>query len=361
MRKLLMCLAGASLLTGQQPAPPNPATSSGADDSPDLVLKVGTTGVQAPATVLDSDGKRVEGLTALDFRLFDNGKPQRITMDLTEHPVSVVVAVQANSSMEKILPQIQRVGSVFDAMVAGETGEVAVLAFDHRNQIMTPFTSDPDTIHQAFKRIKAGSTTSALNDAVMESLNMLLARPKDRRRVLVIISESRDIGSHIRVRDVLTSAEFKNVVIYPLDVSHLLTSLTAKVLPNHPNTIPPGGIALPAGYVNTPTLDAQMTQNGNYVPLIKEIFTQIKAIFVSNPLEVYSRYTGGREFPFFTQKGLEEAIADIGKQLHTVYMLTYIPNNQDESGFHSIKVKVNRADLKVTTRDGYWWAGKPQQ
>ena len=362
MRKLFAGLALTGLLVAQQPPPPTEVALQDDQNLEDqLTIKVGTTGVQAPVTVLDSDGKLVEGLTALNFRLLDNGKLQKITMDLAEHPVSVVVAVQANSSMEKILPQIRKVGSVFDAMVAGETGEVAVIAFDHRNQVMTPFTSDPDMIHEAFKNIKAGSTTSALNDAVMEGLNMLRTRKKDHRRVLVVISESRDMGSHIHVRDVLTNAEFSDIVIYPLDVSHLLTSLTAKQLPNRPNPIPPGGQALPGGTVMTPTLDLQMNQNGNYVPVIKEIFTQIKAIFVQNPLEIYSRYTGGREFPFFTQKGLEEAVADIGKQLHSVYVLTYVPNDQDEAGFHTIQVKVDKPDLKVATKDGYWWAGKPQQ
>jgi VWFA-related protein len=354
MRKLFVGFALTGLLVAQQPTDAPPSDS-------DLLIKVGTTGVQAAVTVLDNDGKLVEGLTALNFRLLDNGKLQKVTMDVGEHPVSVVVAVQANSSMEHILPQINKIGSVFDSMVAGETGEVAVIAFDHRNQIMTPFTSDPDAIHQAFKKIKYGSTTSALNDAVMAGLNMLRTRPPDHRRVLVVISESRDMGSHIHVRDVLTNAEFNNIVIYPLDVSHLLTSLTAKQQAARPNPIPPGGQVLPGGNVMTPTLDLQMNQNGNFVPVIKEIFTQIKAIFVSNPLEIYSRYTGGREFPFFSQKGLEEAVADIGKQLHTVYMLTYTPNNQEEAGFHTIKVQVDRPDLKVTSRDGYWWAGVKQQ
>jgi VWFA-related protein len=360
MPKLLAGL-GVVVLAWTLVAQQQPATPNSGDDGGFKLPPVSVENVQAPVTVLDSDGKLVSGLTALDFQLLDNGKPQKIVMDLGEHPVSVVVVVQANSSMEHVLPQIQKVGSVFDNMVAGETGEVALLAFDHRIQTLTPFTTDPDMIHAAFKKLKAGSTTSALNDAVMEGLNMLRTRPKDHRRVLIVISESRDMGSHIHVRDVLTNAEFNNIVIYPLDVSHLVTSLTAKQLPNRPNPIPPGGITLPAGTVMTPTQDLQLNQNGNYVPVFKEIFTQIKAIFVSNPLEVYSRYTGGREFPFFTQRGLEDAVTDIGKQLHSVYMLTYNPNNQDEAGFHTIKVLVDRAELKVTTRDGYWWAGKPQQ
>jgi VWFA-related protein len=368
MRKYLIFLSITGLLVAQQskkqpptPAPSGASTQPQASDDDTLpIFPVSVKEVMAPVTVTDKDGLNVNGLTALDFRLLDNGKPQTITVDAVAHPISLVVAVQANSSVEKILPQIQKIGSVFDNLVIGENGELAVLAFDHRIQTMTPFTSDPDKIHDAFKKIKSGSTASHLNEATLESLNMLRRRPAARRRILVLISESRDMGSHYHVRDVLTEAEFADIVIYPVDISHLLTSLTAKQLPNRPNPIPPGGVALPGGNIMTPTLDLQMNQNGNYVPVFKEMFIAVKAIFISNPLEVYSKFTGGREYSFMSQRGLEQAVADIGDELHSQYLLTYSPNNQEEAGFHEISVTVNKPDLKVRTRNGYWLAGKPK-
>lgn len=336
-----------------------PPQSADDDSLPKFVQTVKE--VMAPVTVTDRDGKVVNGLTALDFGLLDNGKPQAISVDTVAHPISLVVAVQANATVESIIPQIQKIGSVFDDLVIGENGEMAVLAFDHRIQTMTPFTSDPDKIHDAFKKIKAGSYASHLNEATMDALNLLRNRPADRRRILVLISESRDAGSHYHVRDVLTEAEFADIVIYPIDISHLLTSLTAKQLPNRTQSvIPPGGIYLPNGQVNTPTLDLQQNQNGNFVPLFKEMFIGVKAIFVPNPLEVYSKFTGGREYSFMSQRGLESAVSDIGEELHSQYLLTYSPNDQDEAGFHEIEVQVRKADLKVRTRNGYWLAAKPQ-
>ena len=41
-------------------------------------------------------------------------------------------------------------------------------------------------------------------------------------------------------------------------------------------------------------------------------------------------------------------------------MLTYLPNNQNDAGFHEIAVQVLRPDVKIRTRDGYWLAGKPE-
>ena len=93
------------------------------------------------------------------------------------------------------------------------------------------------------------------------------------------MSESRDVGSELHVRDVMTAAEFNNVVIYSVDMSHLLTSLTTKAEPNRPSAIMPATRQLPGGNINTPTYDSQVNM-GNWVPAVKEIFTATKAIFI---------------------------------------------------------------------------------
>ena len=60
--------------------------------------------IMAPVTVRDAKGNIVNGLTPLDFELYDNGKPQTITEDAASHPVSMVVAVQSSANMVNILP-----------------------------------------------------------------------------------------------------------------------------------------------------------------------------------------------------------------------------------------------------------------
>jgi len=341
MRKMLVGLSIAGLLAAQ--------------DGGDKPFVVTTTNVQAPVTVLDRNGDPVTSLNVLDFQLFDNGKVQNITEDFAGHPLSLVVVVQANSAVEKILPQLQRVGSVFDLLL-GENGEIAVLAFDHRIQTMTGFTSDPDKVHDAFKKLKPGSWTSKLNDATMEAVNLLRNRDKERKRVMIIISEDRDNGSGMHVRDVMTAQEFANIAVYSVNMSHLISSLTAPAEANRPDPIPPGGTWLPAGNVMTPTLQMQQGQDGNWVPAFVEIFKAVKSIFVPNPLSVYTRYSGGRQYSFMNQKGLEQAISKISADLHSQYLLTFNPIEKD-GGFHTIKVAVDKPDLKVYTRDGYWQAG----
>jgi len=366
IRNVIAGLLVAGLLVAQEPAkapvppasPTSAATGGQAQLTPDdLIFRQENVFVMTPVIVRDARGNIVSGLTPLDFELYDNGKLQKITEDATIHPISMVVAVQSSANMIKLLPDIQKIGSLFSGLVLGENGELAVLSFDHRVQTMTEFTSDPDKISDAFKKIKIGSTPNHVNDAAMEGVIMLRRRDKARRRILLLISETRDSGSSRSVRDVLTEAEFKDVTVYAVEVSHLLTSLTSQHEPPRPNAIPPEARHLGGGVIGTQTTDAQQNM-GDYSPVIKEIFTAVKAIFISNPQEVYTRYTGGREYSYMTQKGLQKAIADIGDEIHSQYLLTYLPNNTNEAGYHEIEVRILKPGLKVTTRPGYWTAAK---
>jgi VWFA-related protein len=340
---------------GIQPTPPGQDPADG-----DVLFRTGTKLVLAPVIVTDKDGKFVNGLTPLDFQLFDNGKPQRITEDVATHPISLVVAIQASAETEQLLPAVRKIGNLLANLVAGENGEVALIKYDHRIETLTGFTADADQIEAGLKKLKPGSSQSRLNDATMQGLNMLKSRPVNRKRILLLIGESRDVGSEIRVREVLTEAEFANVVIYSVDMSHLLAAMSSKAEPPRPNPIPPQARTLPGGVIGTPTTDSQMNM-GNWVPVFKEIFIATKAIFIPNPLEVYTRYSGGKEYSYKTQRGLEQALSDIGEELHGQYLLTYPVGEDFEGGFHEIEVRVLKPELKVRTRNGYWLAGAAKE
>lgn len=330
-------------------------------DQPSQKPDFGTTVriVMAPVTVTDRNNNVIEGLQPQDFRLYDNGKLQRITEDMTSHPLSLVVAIQANDQVEKLLPQIQKIGALLQSQVVGEEGEIAIVSFDHRVQTLTDFTSDPDKVTAALKKMKPGSWSSRLNDAAIESISLLKTRPLTRRRVLLLIAEAGDKGSQIRPREVLAAAEFANVVIYSVDISKFMASITAAPPTPSSDNRPPGAVHLPNGAVNTPTTDTQM-QLGDWTPFIKDIFNEAKGLIIKNPLQVFTAYSGGRQYSYTNQRTLDRAISDIGAELHSQYLLTYSPNNQEVPGFHTIVVQVAKPDLKIRTRDGYYLAGTPE-
>jgi VWFA-related protein len=349
--KLLSLVCLANLISAQEPVKQEPGEG---------IFKIGTHVVLVPVSVTNHSGDFVNGLTPYDFELYDNGKPQRISADVTSHPISLVIVIQANSVVERFIPQIQKLGNLVEAQLLGESGEVAVLEFDHRFQWLLPFTSEPDKLSLALKKVKAGSSTAAVNDAVVRAINELRTRPTNRRRVVMVIAENQNRGSEMKTREVLSEADFANVTIYPIDISKVISQLTATPQYNRPNPIPPEARPITAGVIQTPTTDSQ-TNMGNWVPVFVDIFDLAKNVFIPNPLTVYAKYTGGRSYNFATQHDLEQAVSKIGATLHSEYMLSYTLSDDIEGGFHQIVVRVKHADMNITTRDGYYWAGPKKE
>jgi hypothetical protein len=120
---------------------------------------------------------------------------------------------------------------------------------------------------------------------------------------------------------------------------------------------------LPAGVPATPTTVQQAygTNAGRaeFVPLMVELFKDVKAIFKDNPVELFTKGTGGTESGFHSRRSLEEAFQRLGEELHSEYTITYTPSNKEEGGWHDISVEIpSRRDAKTQARPGYWVAMK---
>ena len=333
-----------------------------AQDIGNQVFRTGIKVVVAPAVVTDRHGKYINGLQSHDFQLTDNGKAQDIRVDVTYIPISLVVAIQANAAAEPVLPVVRKIGSLLQGLVIGEQGEVAILAFDHRIQTLQDFSTDTTKIEESLAKLRAGSSTSRLIDSVVEGVRMLKTRPETRRRVLLLIGEARDYGSEAKVREALTDLQFANVSVYSVNINQLANSFRTKAPQPRPDPIPATARHMPGGVAPTPDNAAQLYGNpGNsadFVPVFADIFRATKSVFVKNPVEVYTRFTGGDERSFINQRDLESAMSSIGDELHSQYLLSYVPTNKEEGGFHEIVVTVDRADVKVRTRPGYWVASQ---
>ncbi len=229
---------------------------------------------------------------------------------------------------------------------------------------MQDFTNDGKKVTEAIKKINAGSTTSAVVDAIGESVRMLRRRPADRRRVILLIAETRDGGSEGHVREVMTEAQIYNVQAYTVNINRVVTTLFARPEPPRPDPVATTARNMPPGAAVTPTTVAAAGgagMYGNYIPGFVEIFKQVKGIFVDNPAEVLTRYTGGKEYSFSSQRGLQDALMKIGNELGSQYIISYSPNNKLEGGFHEIRVVVTSdPNARVRTRPGYWMAAVPE-
>lgn len=317
------------------------------------------TNIVAPVLVTDKQGNIVDGLQPNQFHLWDNGKEQNIQVDVTYEPISLVIAIECSARVESILPQIKKLGSLVQTVI-GREGEAAVIKFDGRLVTMQDFTNDPDKVKVAINKINAGSSGTRMIDAVDRSVYMLRNRAKGNRRIVLLVSETRDDGSETRLREALIRANLTNVLIYTVDITQLAVRLTERPPDPGPTRMDPTTMNAPLGIANTPTTMDQNYGMGNraqFVPLLKEIYIDAKGIFVRDPATQFARATGGREFMFLRQKGLEDAVQRISTEIRSHYMISYNPNNQTEGGYHLIEVSIDRSDLLCKTRPGYWLGG----
>ena len=84
------------------------------------------------------------------------------------------------------------------------------------------------------------------------------------------------------------------------------------------------------------------------------VVQHVKDKVTSHALEIATTATGGEHYPTWKDSSIEKAMDDIGGELHSQYTLTYAPAGTSAEGYHEITVKVDRADLKVRARPGYY-------
>jgi len=347
-------------LTSHAPAQ---SQSANGDVSEADKIVVSVTNIVAPVLVTDRAGNIIDGLQPQQFHLFDNKKEQNIHVDVAFEPISLVVAIEASERIDgPILAQIKHLGTLLP-LVVGDHGEAAVMAFDSRLRVLQDFTPDPDKVKVAIDKINAGNSSSRMIDAVDRAVFMLRNRPKDNRKIVLLVSETRDQASEGRVRESLIDAQLSNVVVYPVNITQLMVRLTGKPPTPRPNAIAVTAQPSVMGHPPTPTSDAVnygIQNEVQFAPLLQEIYKDTKRIFIDSPTEVFAKGTGGAEFSFVKERGLEEAVQRISQEIRSQYLITYDPNNKGEPGFHAIAVTLDNPGYIAKTRPGYWQGGGKQ-
>ena len=359
----------------QTPALGTPIQQTPKDAQDKLVSHV--TLVNTPVTVRDPKGRMVTSLVTKDFEVTDNGVPQTIShFDVGGDPISLVVLFETSSRIEPLLPAIQKTGILITETVMGPNGEAALLGFNDSVDHLLGFTRNADQIQNAVTHLKLGTSGAKLYDAMAAGVEMLGTRPEaavgraapdtpnrpaeeGRRRVLLVISEARDEGSEARLGEVLRQAQLANVTIYSVGLSTTRAELQKKPEDNRTLVSPPGTYPLPPIPGTPPRPVESDPRTSGTVDLMSAVIwavTHAKNEVTGNPLELATGGTGGAHIATFKDRSIENAIDEIGGELHSQYTLSYTPTGTSESGFHQIKVSVDQKGLKVRARPGYYLA-----
>lgn len=358
---VLLCALAASASLAQAPPgplPPRPGAQVQQAPPPKTQIRRQVELVHTPVTVRDSNGEMILDLAAEDFRIFDSGVEQKVTrFDLGGEPLSVVIALESSSRVEPLLPAVRRTGIIFTQTVLGESGEAAVISFDDRIEDLLPFTKDDTTIEKAITDLRMGTSGTRLYDALARAVNLLSDVPRERRRVIIAVTEASDTGSETQLGQVLRDAQLNNITIYTVGLSTTAAALRKKPEPKRPvSPTPEGTFGRPPipGTPQTPTSEQQRSTGLDLMALIRYIVERGSNIVGDNSLEVATAGTGGLHIASFSDRSIESAVDQIGGELHSQYSLTYSPAGVRPTGFHEIKVEVKRRGVNVRARPGYY-------
>jgi VWFA-related protein len=110
--------------------------------------------------------------------------------------------------------------------------------------------------------------------------------------------------------------------------------------------------------VQTPTTEAQAAEAGT--PLAAAVALAIWAVqhakdkVTAHQLEIAAAATGGQHVSAWKARTLEKVIDEMGGELHSQYTLSYAPSGDVADGYHEISVTVDRKDVSVRARPGYY-------
>jgi VWFA-related protein len=324
-----------------------------------------------PVTVTGARGKFVSVLEASDFLVFDNGRAQKATVDTIDTgvaPIALVVAVQSSGISAPVIEKVREIGVMIQPMVTGERGAAALVSFDQRVTWLQEFTNDPDVLDNAFHElaplVRPGEDKEArMLDAVHESIERLRPLP-NMRRVLLLISESRDRGSETTLEAATLAAQATGVAIYAMTYSAFKAAFTSKLpvsrprKPLRPRT-PEDELGwvngMPPGKMNPWPKRLPPEQQVDVLGVIGEL----KRLNQTESTDVLTKATGGATFAFTRQKALEEAIQKFGAEVHSQYVISFAPD-APSPGYHRIEVRLKRpGKLVVHARPGYWSTDEP--
>lgn len=339
-----VCAGAQSQANPPAPAAPGaPASQQTAPPQNPRPLTTVTYTVIVPVTVKDDKGQLVGDLQKDDFRLFSDNVEQKIARFSSDAvPLSAVVLID-DDLPDRVVSQVQK---SLEAIAAGfgPRDEVALVTYDQYPNLISDFSTNNDQLFTQLKRLELGSHATAiisdpttagpfingqpvptatgepqhgskrpqnfdsLDDAVYAAGEMLRSRPRDRRKIIFLISDgSNSKSNHHTFDETLRSLLETDVSVYSI-------SLTRSV---------------PIG--------RSLVQRG-----------------VSS-IDKYANQTGGDSFFSAKDADLERLYSDITEQARNEYTLTFYPEEMDRTrDFHSIEVRVERPGLSVSARSGYY-------
>ncbi len=305
------------------------------------VVKVETNLVTIPVSVFDRNGLYIPGLRQEDFKIFEDGREQQIAYFGTQDkPFTVALLLDTSPSTHYKIEEIHQAAKAFVDQL-GPQDSVIVIEFNSSVKVQCERTTDRQKIYRGIEKAKFGGGTSLYN-AVDEALRKQLSKIEGRKAV-VLFTDGVDTTSRKNTYDsTVTYAEESDTLVFPIYFNTFDDNKVANV----PTSGGHGGIwggILGSSSITLGTSAEDYALGRKY-------------------LEDLADVTGGRIFrPETTPGGLTRAFEGIAEELRRQYNIGYIPDVEGKPGERkSIKVRVDRPNLVVRSRDSYVVGAAPK-
>ena len=305
-------------------------------------FRTGVELINVTATVTDEHGRFVPGLSAEDFRVYEDGKLQPIQQFETERvPVSLGIALDTSGSMigEKMATAEAALNRfVFDLL--GEQDEMFLYRFDGRPELVQGWTENRHAIRSALGVIKPNGGT-AIYDTVAEAVPLANSGTR-RKKALVIISDGNDTSSRMKPEQLSGLVRRSEVIVYAIGID-ASGDLHQSNRSSAPQSVPvpspfPGKAPVPQS-----PKPARQPRSGSPQDRV-------------NP-EALRRITddsGGRTELIVSVRDLDPATASIADELSRQYFLGYSSSAPKDGRWHTIDVQLTRPGSRtVRARRGF--------
>lgn len=195
------------------------------------VIRVDTELANFEVTVTDEAGLPVTGLTAADFKVFENGVRRNVDFfqpligSDSRRPLVVVFALDISGSMtEAELTRLRSAMSAFLGRLGSENSYFALMTFSMNVRRLQDFTNVPSKVSDALRRIRRehGGLSTHAYDAIDDAVRLIdrrsprQVRGRSPKRAVVVITDGFPVGDVVGPETVIERANAAEVSVYSL-------------------------------------------------------------------------------------------------------------------------------------------------
>lgn len=276
------------------------------------VIKIETEEVSLNVRVVSANNRTVKNLREADFKVYEDGVLQPISsLTTTEIPMINALVIDNSRSLRSQLMEIIEAGKILIGTnrPADESAVIRFVSSD-KIEVVQDFTPNKNALNRGLNNLFVEGGQTAIIDAVYLAAKKIgqyqnsAQKDDNRLRALILVSDGEDRGSSHSEEEVFKLLREFQVQIYAIGFVDNLS--------------------------NTPDADG--------------VNRREKAkIFLSR----LAQETGGKVYFPNAVNELPQIAADISGELHTQYLISYIPTNENRDGtFRKIKVVVNEGTNK---------------